>query len=271
MEGLEENSQRYTKKPQENLAGEEGEKKTSSHVALLLVDVVNDLSFEGNETIVQRGKEMAPKVKKLAEECRNRDIPVIYCNDNWSQWRSNWDNIMEHCVSEKSAGREMSKLLLPEKDDYIVIKPKHSAFFSTTLDVLLHHLRTRTLIIAGLAGNICVLFTANDAYMRDYAVMVVEDCTASKTDEENKIAMQMIRTSLKGEVENLEDMDWDKITHCAERKRKDVPCKECGESKHSATGKSEGKCSSGTCEPSCSKKQCTSEQQEKSTPAQQSH
>eukprot|EP01111_Echinosteliopsis_oligospora_P014036 TRINITY_DN5198_c0_g1_i1.p1 TRINITY_DN5198_c0_g1~~TRINITY_DN5198_c0_g1_i1.p1 ORF type:complete len:246 (-),score=61.53 TRINITY_DN5198_c0_g1_i1:471-1208(-) len=234
---VEDTSQKHTKIPQQNIAGEDGEKKKGSHVALLLVDVVNDLSFEGNETIVKRGKEMAPRVKKLAAECRSRDIPVVYCNDNWSQWRCNWDGIIDHCLSSDSAGREMSQMLLPEKEDYIVIKPKHSAFFSTTLDVLLHHLSTRTLIIAGLAGNICVLFTANDAYMRDYAVMVVEDCTASKTDEENKIAMEMIRTNLKGEVQPLSEMDWDKITHCASKKRKDSPCEECGTSKHSATGK----------------------------------
>lgn len=70
------------------------------------------------------------------------------------------EKIIKHCTEPESSGREMSKLLKPTDDDYIVIKPKHSAFFSTTLDVLLNHLKIKTVIIVGVAANICILFTA---------------------------------------------------------------------------------------------------------------
>ena len=60
--------------------------------------------------------------------------------------------------------------LLPEKDDYFVLKPKHSAFYQTNLEILLNYLGVRTLIMTGMAADICVLFSANDAYMRDFRV-----------------------------------------------------------------------------------------------------
>ena len=64
-----------------------------------------------------------------------------------------------------------------------VLKPKHSAFYCTPFDILLNHLDTETLILTGFAGNICVLFTANDAYMRNYKLIVPKDCIGSNTTE----------------------------------------------------------------------------------------
>ena len=81
-----------------------------------------------------------------------------------------------------------------------MLKPKHSGFFSTTLDVLLDYLGARTLILTGIAGNICVLFTANDAYMRDYRLVVPADCVASETRRENQQALGIMRTLLKADV-----------------------------------------------------------------------
>ena len=83
-------------------------------------------------------------------------------------------------------GRALVEALVPEPDDYFVLKPKHSGFFSTTLDILLEYLGVKTVILTGVAGNICVLFTANDAYMRDFSLVVPRDCVASNTEEENR-------------------------------------------------------------------------------------
>jgi nicotinamidase-related amidase len=81
-----------------------------------------------------------------------------------------------------------------------VLKPKHSAFFETTLDTLLAYLNAKTLILTGVAGNICILFSANDAYMRDYHLVVPSDCVASNTVKENRNALQQIERVLKGDI-----------------------------------------------------------------------
>ena len=94
-------------------------------------------------------------------------VPTIYINDNFGQWRSDFRRTVAHCTSRSSPGRRVSRRLRPSSRDYFVLKPKHSGFFDTTLDTLLATLRIRRVVLTGIAGNICVLFTANDAYMRD--------------------------------------------------------------------------------------------------------
>ena len=91
------------------------------------------------------------------------------------------------------------KLLEPEESDYFVLKPKHSGFFSTTLETLLRYLETQTLILTGIAGNFCVLFTANDAYMRDYELAIPCDCVISNTAKENTEALQLMERYLKAD------------------------------------------------------------------------
>lgn len=91
-------------------------------------------------------------------------------------------------------------MLLPDDDDYFVLKPKHSGFYSTTLSLLLTHLTTKNVILTGIAGNNCVLFTANDAYMRDMKVFVPADCVVSNTEEENVYALKQMQTVLKADI-----------------------------------------------------------------------
>jgi nicotinamidase-related amidase len=105
----------------------------------------------------------------------------------------------------------MIELLLPEPDDYFVLKPKHSGFYSTTLDTLLSYLQVRSLIVTGVAGNICVLFTANDAYMRDFLLHVPSDCCASNTAEENAHALDQMRKVLKADITPSSELDLEDI------------------------------------------------------------
>ena len=97
-------------------------------------------------------------------------MPCIYVNDNFGQWRSDFRKTVAHCTAKASRGRRVSMRLRPTRDDYFVLKPKHSGFYDTTLETLLRDLKIRRVIVTGIAGNICVLFTANDAYMRGLTV-----------------------------------------------------------------------------------------------------
>ncbi len=99
-----------------------------------------------------------------------------------------------------SPGQRVSRRLRPTQRDYFVLKPKHSGFFDTTLDTLLATLRVRRVILAGIAGNICVLFTANDAYMRDLKLFVPADCIVSNTPADNDHALRQLQRVLKANV-----------------------------------------------------------------------
>jgi nicotinamidase-related amidase len=94
----------------------------------------------------------------------------------------------------------VSQRLRPTARDYFVLKPKHSGFFDTTLDTLLEALRIRRVILTGIAGNICVLFTANDAYMREFKIFAPADCIVSNTVPDNDHALRQIKTVMKGNI-----------------------------------------------------------------------
>jgi nicotinamidase-related amidase len=171
-----------------------------SGTALLLIDVINDLAFEGSAAIVPQAEAMAVRLAALKRRATAAGIATIYINDNFGQWRSDFRRTVAHCTALRSPGRRVSRRLRPTARDYFVLKPKHSGFYDTTLDTLLGTLGVRRVIVTGIAGNICVLFTANDAYMRDLRIFAPADCMVSNTAADNDYALQQIETVLKGNV-----------------------------------------------------------------------
>jgi nicotinamidase-related amidase len=180
---------------------------TSVPVALLLVDVINDMDFKGSDALVEQAVPMARRLAALKQRARDAGIPAIYINDNFGKWRSDFRRLVDHCTNDAVPGREVARMLRPSEDDYFVLKPKHSAFYDTTLDTLLDHLGTETIILTGIAGNICVLFSANDAYMRDFRLFVPRDCTVSNTADENEYALRQMATVLKADITPSTELD----------------------------------------------------------------
>lgn len=180
-------------------------------VALLLIDVINDLEFEGAEALAQAALPMAQRIAALKLRAEAKGIPAIYINDNFGRWRSDFRKLVQHCLEDGVRGEAVARLLRPDDNDYFVLKPKHSAFYATTLDTLLTYIGARTLIMVGMAGNICILFSANDAYMRDYNIIVPSDCIASNTPEDNAYAIQQMRDILKTDITPSTNLDLDEI------------------------------------------------------------
>jgi len=133
-------------------------------------------------------------------------------NDNFGKWQSNFKNLLAHCLDKKSRGAKIAELLAPdEEEDYFVLKPKHSGFFSSTLDVLLEYLKCETLILTGLTADICILFTANDAYVRDFNLVIPADCVASVELEENEHALKYMERVLKADTLPSTEIDFGKL------------------------------------------------------------
>jgi nicotinamidase-related amidase len=183
----------------------------NSAVALLLIDVINDMEFEGAEALVAHAVPMAHRIAELKRRAKAAGIPTIYVNDNFGRWKSDFRRVVEHCLNDGVRGEEVARILEPDEHDYFVLKPKHSAFFATTLDTLLTYLGARTVILTGVAGNICILFSANDAYMRDLNLIVPADCVASNTREENEYALEQMQTILKADITKSADMDLEQL------------------------------------------------------------
>ena len=171
-----------------------------SDVALLLIDVINDLEFEGGERLLPAALAAADRLAALAARARRAGVPVIYANDNFGRWRSDFSKLLARVLEDDVRGRPIAERLRPAPTDYVVLKPKHSAFFSTTLDLLLRYLKTRTLVIGGFTADRCVLFTASDAYLRDFRVVVPSDGVASLDRQATRHALSQMRALLGADV-----------------------------------------------------------------------
>jgi nicotinamidase-related amidase len=171
-----------------------------SSVALLLVDVINDLDFEGGEQLAAQAPALGANLVALKRRARAAGVATIYANDNFGRWRSDFRATVKHCQRARMPGRQLAKRLAPTSRDYFVLKPMHSGFHATTLDTLLRHLHTRTLIITGIAGDNCVLFTAADAYMRGLRIIVPSDCTISEDPDANERALSLMHEKLKADI-----------------------------------------------------------------------
>jgi len=177
-----------------------GNAPDNSSVALLIIDMINDFEFPGGQQLFEQALPVANRIAALKQRIKNAGIPVIYVNDNFGKWRSDFRCQVQHCLEEDVVGKPIVQLLQPHPDDYYVLKPKHSAFYATPIEVLLAYLKVRTLILTGVAGNSCVLLSASEAFIRDFHIVVPSDCIASMTTDENERAIHLLRQTLNAET-----------------------------------------------------------------------
>jgi nicotinamidase-related amidase len=186
-------------------------------VALLLIDVINDLEFDGGEVLLRQALPMAAHVAALKRRAKQAGIPAVYVNDNFGRWQSDFAKLLAHCLTDGVRGQALAEQLQPAPDDYFVLKPKHSGFYATTLDLLLRYLKVTTVILTGLTGDICVLCTANDAYMRDLHLIIPADCVASLDPEENRHALTHMQQVLKADIRPSTALDLHALKRQARR------------------------------------------------------
>ena len=177
-----------------------GNAPDKSDVALLIIDVLNDLEFDGGEQLLENALPMARALAALKKRATQARIPVVYVNDNFGKWRSDFRQQLDHCLGENVRGRPVVELLVPAEEDYFVLKPKHSGFYNTTLPLLLEYLGTKKVIVTGIATDNCVLFTAGDAYIRDLEVIVPSDCVAAIERARHDAALDQMRGTLKADT-----------------------------------------------------------------------
>lgn len=175
--------------------------------ALLLIDVISDFEFEDGEKLIKFALPMSRKLAKLKTRAKKAGIPVIYINNNFGKWQEDFAETVKYCLENPVRGNKIVELLKPENDFY-VLKPMHSAFYSTTLDLLLNNLGSKNLILTGVTADICILFTANDAYMREYQLIIPKDCVAAVKPKDKKFALEYFKRVLKAEVLLSEEIDF---------------------------------------------------------------
>ena len=189
-----------------------GNAPDTSLAALLLVDIVNDFDYPGGDKLLENARCIAGPIQRLKVKARAAHVPVVYVNDNFGRWQSSFQDTVDRCVRPGARGRDFVDQLKPCPDDYSVLKPMHSGFFQTPLDILLKHLGTKRVILTGLCTNSCILATAGDAYMRQLEVYVPADCVAAQTPEDQKYALHHMQEMNKAVTRKSEELDLERMS-----------------------------------------------------------
>ena len=169
----------------------------SRTTTLILLDLITDFEFHDGAALLRRTIPAARKIAALKERAKRAGVPVIYVNDNFGKWQEDFKTMADHFRRPEAKGRTVVEMLHPGPDDYYVLKPHRSAFYATSLELLLRDLKAKRLIITGITTDICVLFTANDAYMRGFELHIPEDCVAAVKPAYTNQAMEFIERVLK--------------------------------------------------------------------------
>jgi nicotinamidase-related amidase len=196
--------------PEKN-PGLHGNAPDKSAVVLLIIDMINDLEFPGGEKLLEPATAAADRIRELKERAHAAGVPVVYANDNFGRWQSDFHDVVQHVLDDGVRGQPLAERLRPGPDDYFVLKPKQSAFFATPLETLLAYLGATRLVLTGLTTNQCILFTAGDAHMRDLQLYVPADCVAAQTSEENERALGFLRHTLEVDTSPAAELDLVKL------------------------------------------------------------
>jgi nicotinamidase-related amidase len=172
----------------------------SGRAAVLVLDVISDFAFPDGPRVRRALGARAPALRRLLEAARAKRIPVIYANDNLGAWRSDSPALMARCTEARLPGAELVLSLVPEATDEIILKPRHSAFFGTPLEMLLGEHRVDTLVIAGISAESCVWMTACDAHTRGFALVVPNDTLAGASAKAVRATMTGLRDVLNARV-----------------------------------------------------------------------
>jgi nicotinamidase-related amidase len=171
-----------------------------SERVLLLIDFINPLDFAGSEQLAAPAVEAARAAATLKERLAGEGVAAIYANDNYGVWQSDFHTLVSACLGMEGPPGEIARLLYPQAQDLTILKPRHSAFFASPLQLLLAQMQARELIICGLATDICVQLTAMDAFLREYRTWVPADCTAAESTPAKKASLSYMANVLKCNV-----------------------------------------------------------------------
>jgi nicotinamidase-related amidase len=211
-----------------------------AHSALLVIDMLNDLEFEGGEALLEQAMPVASAIAHLRGWYHARGLPVIYANDNFGRWHADLAKVIEHARRVGSHGAVLSDGLLPGVEDYFVLKPRHSAFYETPLSTLLEKLEVRALTLVGIAGDDCVLRTALDAQMRQFPLWVPADGIASQTTLRNQRALSCMQEVARADITRIDARlpEWDntqRSPNMTSQDRKDIQHPDCAKPKRPET------------------------------------
>lgn len=164
-----------------------------SAAAVLVIDMLNDFLEDGGKMMMAEGRALYGPISEVTSAAHSAGVPVIWVCDRHPEFDREFEKRTPHCL-EGTWGAEIVGALDPQPEDYRIYKRRFSGFFETDLDLRLRDLQISHLITVGIATNICVRATVEDAFFRNYRVLVPEDCVGATNPQAQESTLFDIAT-----------------------------------------------------------------------------
>ena len=161
--------------------------------ALLIVDMISDFEFDDADALFGNALKILEPLSALKRVMRARGTPVIYVNDELGHGSDQLRQDIDKLRVRSERASKVLDVLAPESTDHWIVKPQRSGFYATRLGNLLLSLNVSSVVVAGLTTDICVFFTAHDAYMRGYSLWIPSNCCAAVESSHHDDALNLIR------------------------------------------------------------------------------
>jgi nicotinamidase-related amidase len=172
-----------------------------SDTAVLVIDMLNNYQHEDAEKLASCVAEKIDPIAGLISTARKRDdVDLIYVNDNYGNFAANQQDLVRQALEGER--RDLVEPIVPDDDVRFLQKVRHSAFYATSLAYLLNQLDTKRVILTGQVTEQCILYTALDAYVRHFQVVVPPDAVAHIEADLGKAALRMMEENMRAEVES---------------------------------------------------------------------
>jgi nicotinamidase-related amidase len=172
--------------------------------ALIVVDMLNHYEHPDAEPLMASVRERLPAIRDLIERARRAELPTIYVNDNHGDWSAGRAEVSERALA--GAAPDLVEPIVPGPGLPFVVKARHSIFYETQLEYLLRQEEIERVVLTGQVTEQCILYSALDAYVRHFEVVVPEDAVAHIHPDLAEAAVRMMERNMRAEIESAAEL-----------------------------------------------------------------
>lgn len=163
--------------------------------AVLVIDMMNTYRHPDAELLIPNVADIIDPLSDLVSRARDRDdVDLVYVNDNYGDFTAQPSDLVQSALEGERP--DLVEPVAPKPDFRFVSKVRHSAFYASPLDYLLGRLSTKRVVLTGQVTEQCILYSALDAYIRHFDVIVPRDAVAHIDSELGEAALRMMESNM---------------------------------------------------------------------------
>lgn len=173
--------------------------------AVLVIDMLTDYDHPDGDALRASAASIVPVIAGLRDRAREQDVPVVWINDNHGEWAEDREGLI--ASARRGAGAALIDPIAPHEGAPFLFKARHSVFFGSPLEYLLELEGIGRLVLAGQVTEQCILYSALDAYIRHFQVVVPRDAVAHIDPDLAEASLRLMERNMRAQVVDAADVE----------------------------------------------------------------